>query len=385
MSYTLYYWPGLPGRGEFVRLALVEAGAEYVDIARLPAEQGGTSMAVLNAIRGKLPGVPPLAPPILVAGDLVLAQTANICAWVAERHGLVPDDPDQRAQALQLAMTLADWVAETHDTHHPLGTTRYYEDQKEAAIERSEGFRKNRMTKFGGYFERVLERTGTGWLLGDERSYADLSLFQVVRGLQYAFPRASARVFADLPRVSALADSVEQLPRIAAYLASPGPNGLQRTRDLPALSRAGRPRMSVDEYYSYKPLAKLDRPLVLLGVPGTDINAIARMVSSFTGLGVLLVERKLMHATEHHPDRWTTEGRHSERWDQELRLLRAAFSATKPVVGMHSHSVLRLGALRWLKENARTVYVREPGERVLERVTADAAKGPEETLGAARR
>ena len=131
-----------------------------------------------------------------------------------------------------------------------------------------------------------------------------------------------------------------------------------------------------DEYYSYKPLVTLDRPLVLLGVPGTDINAIARMVSSFTGAPVLLVERKLMHANEHHPDRWTTEGRHSERWDQELRLLRAAFSKLRPVVGLHSHSILRLGALRWLNENARTVYVREPIQAVLDRIEADVAKDP---------
>lgn len=129
-------------------------------------------------------------------------------------------------------------------------------------------------------------------------------------------------------------------------------------------------------YYSYKPLVSIDRPLVLLGVPGTDINAIARMVASFTGLPVLLVERKLMHAVEHHPDRWTAEGRHSERWDQELRLMRATFSAVRPVVGVHSHSALRLGALRWLNENARTVYVREPAEQVLARIEADIAKDP---------
>lgn len=220
MDLTLIYWPGLQGRGEFVRLVLAEAGLAYEDLARSPTDRGGGHEAVLRAIRGELPGVPPLAPPILVSGDLVLAQSAAICAWLAERHQLVPADPDVRFQALQLQLTIADLVTEAHDTHHPLATSRYYEDQVEAAIERSAEFRTHRMSKFLGYFERVIERGGGPWLLG-RRTYVDLALFQLVRGLEYAFPRAAARVLAETPRVSAVADAVERLPRIASYLASP--------------------------------------------------------------------------------------------------------------------------------------------------------------------
>ena len=34
MRYELYYWPSIQGRGEFIRLTLEEAGADYVDVAR---------------------------------------------------------------------------------------------------------------------------------------------------------------------------------------------------------------------------------------------------------------------------------------------------------------------------------------------------------------
>lgn len=218
--YELYYWPILPGRGEFVRLVLEEAGAPYIDVARLPDEEGGGFRPLLAFVNGERPGQPAYAPPILVHGELVLAQSAVICAYIGEQHGLAPDDPGQRKQALQLQLTIADVSDEAHNTHHPVSATLYYEDQKEAALEASRKFIDERMPRFLGYFERVLERSGGPWLMGEARTYPDLSLFQLLEGLTYAFPKGFAKVTESTPLILALRDRVAELPRIAAYLES---------------------------------------------------------------------------------------------------------------------------------------------------------------------
>jgi glutathione S-transferase len=217
MRYELYYWPSIQGRGEFVRLALEEGDAHYVDVARLP--QGGTA-ALMPVLEGKSPGRAPFAPPFLKAGRLVIAQTANILQWLAPRHGLVPRNDAARVWANQLQLTVADWLVEAHDTHHPLGGAFYYEDQKPEALRRAASFTGSRLPKFLGYFERLLAREKGGWLLGKALSYPDLSLFQMIAGLRYAFPRAMERLEPKHPRAVALHDRIASRPRIAAYLAS---------------------------------------------------------------------------------------------------------------------------------------------------------------------
>lgn len=218
--YRLYYWPVLPGRGEFVRLVLEEAGADYVDVARLADDEGGGFAPLLAFMQGEQPGMPPYAPPILVDGDTVIAQSAAICAHLGERHGLAPDDADRRKQVLQLQLTIGDVADEAHNTHHPISVELYYEDQQEAALEASKQFLKARLPKFLDYFERVLERSGGPWLTGESLTYPDLSLFQLVEGLAYAFPRGFARVSESTPSVLALRRRVAERPRVAAYLAS---------------------------------------------------------------------------------------------------------------------------------------------------------------------
>lgn len=221
--YALYYWPGLPGRGEFVRLVLEQAGAPYDDVARRPESEGGGVKAIMAELRGTGPGLRPLAPPVLVHGRLRIAQTANICAWLAARHGLVSDDEGARAEALQLQLTIADLVGEAHDTHHPVGTGEYYEDQKVEARRYAAQFVKERMPKFLRYFESVLQANADGQgrhLLGGSLTYVDLSMDQLLRGLEYAFPRAFAKLVPEIPGLLALRDHVDALPRIAAYRAS---------------------------------------------------------------------------------------------------------------------------------------------------------------------
>jgi glutathione S-transferase len=219
MSIDLYYWPTIQGRGEFVRLLLEEAGAEYVDVAR---EKGGMAR-MTRFLQGEERGALPLAPPFVVVGDAVVSQTANILAFLAPRFGLVPDDEAARAEASQIQLTIADFVAEAHDTHHPIAGSLYYEDQKKEAKRRARDFIEHSMPKHLGWLERVLERnraSGGRFMVGSDLSYVDLSAFQIVEGLRYAFPNAMARLEPKLPLLVALRDRVAGRPRIAAYLAS---------------------------------------------------------------------------------------------------------------------------------------------------------------------
>jgi len=221
--YELYYWPGIPGRGEFARLALEEAGAEYVDVA-LGSEKEGLGMpALLAALEDKTTERPAFAPPFLKDGDLMIGQTAAILLYLGNRHDLAPRDEAGRLWTHQIQLTIADLVAEAHDTHHPISVDLYYRDQMPEALRRAKHFREERMPKFLGWFERILERNreGDGCLVGAKTSYADLSLFQAVEGLRYAFPKASGRALKETPKVVRLARRVATLPRIAAYLRSP--------------------------------------------------------------------------------------------------------------------------------------------------------------------
>lgn len=216
MRYLLYYWPEIQGRGEYVRLALEEAGADYLDVAR---GKGGEQklIALMQSARQKQP---PFAPPFLQAGRLVIGQTANILLFLGKREGLAPRSAAGRLWTHQLQLTIADFVAEAHDSHHPIAPSLYYEDQRAEAKRRSRHFRTERASKYLGYFETVLKRSRGPYLLGRRLTYADLSLFQVIEGLRYAFPRAMKRLEKKCPRVLALHDRVAKRPRIKAYLAS---------------------------------------------------------------------------------------------------------------------------------------------------------------------
>jgi glutathione S-transferase len=192
-TYELYYWPGLQGRGEFIRLIFEDAGVPYVDVGRLPEDKGGGIPAILGYYHGEREGHPAFAPPVLKVGELVLAQMPNICLFLGRRLGLAPEQEAGWLRANQLQLTVADLVAEVHDTHHPLGVSLYYEDQKEAARRRSQLFVEQRLPRFLGYFQRVLEHNGGEVLVGDRVSYVDLAVFQVLAGLEYAFLESDRR------------------------------------------------------------------------------------------------------------------------------------------------------------------------------------------------
>jgi glutathione S-transferase len=221
MIYELYYWPTVQGRGEFVRLALEEGRAQYVDVARGSGKGAGIA-AMMRLLAGRAETTP-FAPPFLKAGRLLIGQTANILQYLGPRHGLAPKNDVGRLWTHQLQLTIADFVGEIHDTHHPVSGSLYYEDQKKEARRRAADFVKNRMPKFLGYFENVLANNASGKrsLLGTQLTYADLSMFQVIAGLGYAFPSAMAKAARKYPRLLAHHSRIQDRPRIAAYLASP--------------------------------------------------------------------------------------------------------------------------------------------------------------------
>ena len=215
MRYQLSYWPGIQGRGEYVRLALEEAGAEYSDVAR--SERGMAAMMKMMQARV---GLPPFAPPFLKAGELLIGQTANVLLYLGSRHGLAPKAEPGRLWVNQLQLTITDFVLEVHDTHHPLGPSLYYEEQRSPAKKRTEEFWKSRVPKYLGYFENLLAANGGAWVTGRRLTYVDLSLFQVVEGLRYAFPKRMKGFEKEIPGLVELHDRVAARPNIKAYLAS---------------------------------------------------------------------------------------------------------------------------------------------------------------------
>jgi glutathione S-transferase len=219
MRYELYYWPGIPGRGEFVRLALEEAASSYVDVAR----RADGMERMVRLLEGERVAQPSFAPPFLRAGKLLIGQTANILFYLGGRHRLAPASEAGRLWAHQLQLTVTDFVSEIHDTHHPIASSLYYEDQRPEAKRRAADFLKRRAPKYLGYFERVLAQNPAGdrHLVGARATYPDLSLFQIVEGLRYAFPAAMRRLERKCPRLIALHDRVAARPRLKAYLASP--------------------------------------------------------------------------------------------------------------------------------------------------------------------
>ncbi len=222
MRYELYYWPSIQGRGEFVRLALEEAGADYVDVARLSGKGKGVA-AMMRMMESDDSKRPPFAPPFLRAGDLVIAQTANILLYLGPRLGLVPRSESSRLWAHQLQLTVTDFVAEVHDTHHPISGGLYYHQQKEEARRYTSHFIDERIPKFLDYFESVLDANsmGKGWMIGRSLTYIDLSMFQLIAGLRYAFPKAMRRLERGYPGLVSLNERVAARPNIAAYLSSP--------------------------------------------------------------------------------------------------------------------------------------------------------------------
>jgi glutathione S-transferase len=221
--YELYYWPGLPGRGELIRLALEDAGAPWIDVAldAHRADEGSGFPIILELLKRDDLRPPPFAPPVLRLGDRWVSHVAAALDFLGQRHGLAPADEAGRSWALQLQLTLTDFISEIHDTHHAAGSNLAYEDQLGECLVRARSFREARGPKFLGYFARVLDAAGSGtFLVGDAHSYVDLSLAHVLDGLEYALPRAFARLTQETPRLLALRERVHARPNVAAWLAS---------------------------------------------------------------------------------------------------------------------------------------------------------------------
>lgn len=223
MAYELHYWPTIQGRGEFVRLALEAAGAPYVDVARGPEDKGQGLPALMGVLGDARAPFPPFAPPFLKDGGLVVGQTAAILHYLAPTLKLVARSEQSRVWTQQIQLTIADMLGEAHDTHHPIDTGLYYEDQQPEALRRARAFCSTRLPKYLQWFERIIVNNPAGprHLVAGRLSYADLSLFQLVEGLRYAFPKATGQALARTPGVETLHRRVAELPKVAAYLRSP--------------------------------------------------------------------------------------------------------------------------------------------------------------------
>ncbi|MFB6264728.1 MAG: glutathione S-transferase [Bradymonadaceae bacterium] len=209
--YQLYYWPHIQGRGEFVRLVLEDVGIEYDDVGR--ASEDG-----FEAVAAEIGGHPrAFAPPLLETPDLAISQTANICAFLADRHGTMPQTEEGRLHANQLQLTVEDYLTEIHDTHHPISVGEHYDDQADAAERRAAFFVTERLPKFLGYFEQAVSGP---FAVGDEHSYVDLSLFQILRGTRYALPNAFEKNAGDIPRLLELEERVAGRSEVSDYLDS---------------------------------------------------------------------------------------------------------------------------------------------------------------------
>lgn len=189
-AYELIYWPSIPGRGEFIRLLFEEAGVPYSDIAKKPDEAVSAVMGYISTDAvGDALNPPPLAPPILKHGDLVIHQTPTILLYVAPRLGLAPKEGNGVWHLNQIVLTILDGLSnEVHDTHHPIGVDLYYDDQKVEAKRRAKLFTDQRLPKFLGYIQRVLDSKTSGdgpWLYGGSLTYADLVLFQASHQLSH--------------------------------------------------------------------------------------------------------------------------------------------------------------------------------------------------------
>ncbi len=218
-TYRLYYWPMLPGRGEFIRLIFEDAGADYIDVGRLPEDEGGGISALRKKIDNPHRGFESFALPLLEYDDYLIAQLPNICLFLANEFNMIPGG-NHYFRANQLMLTICDIIDEIHNTHHPLSISMYYENQQEAAKKNALSFTTERLPKWLQYLEKTLIGNGEKHLAGTQISYVDIALFQLIRGLDYAFPNHMQRYLPQIPKLIALKDRVGERPGICSYLSS---------------------------------------------------------------------------------------------------------------------------------------------------------------------
>lgn len=251
--YELLYHPGIPGRGEFIRLVLEAAGVPYKDLANDSIEGAYSVQAIIDpSSTGDDDGnPPPFAPPALRIPSegkrgtaLVIYQTPSILAYLGDRLGLAGADQAERAWVLSHTLTALDCNNEVHDTHHPIAVSEYYEAQMDEALKKAKVFREHRIPKFLGYFERLLmgnkEHGGGRYLVGCKLSFADTTVWQVLSGLEFAFPREIEARKQEYPTLfEKFYPSIREEKGIKEYLASNRrlPFGMGVYRHYPELDR----------------------------------------------------------------------------------------------------------------------------------------------------
>ncbi|UKZ79166.1 hypothetical protein TrVFT333_006916 [Trichoderma virens FT-333] len=208
-EYELIYWPGIPGRGEVVRLLFEDAGVAYIDTAKGDNAVPTTLSYMDSSNLGDEKNPPVFAPPVLKHGELVINQLSNILLYLAPKLGLGPASGDGVYHLNSIALTILDGLCvEVHDTHHPIATHKYYEDQKEEAKLRAKAFREERLPKYLTYVQRLLDAKTSGEGCLD--------------GTKFAFPQTVEKLkkSGKYDGVFKLYDAVKERPNIKAYLES---------------------------------------------------------------------------------------------------------------------------------------------------------------------
>ncbi|MCB2067741.1 MAG: glutathione S-transferase [Erythrobacter sp.] len=214
MSLELWYWPEIPGRGEFIRLFCAAGEIDYVDMARV--ENADALVEHMHALEG----MRPFAPPYIVDGDVVIGQTPLILQYLSDREGLGSGEMEVDLKLFQLQMDIADFVQEVHSVHHPIASELHYADQMAEAFDRAQNFRANRLPKYLIHFDNALAANGGPFSLGQQWSHVDTSLFQVMEGLDYMFPNYMAAMQGSWPYLEGLQGAVPEIDGLADYLAS---------------------------------------------------------------------------------------------------------------------------------------------------------------------
>lgn len=175
---------------------------------------------------------PPFAPPALrIPGEgpdgkpLLIYQTPSILSYLGDKLDLAGSNEAEKSWILSHTLTALDLNNEAHDTHHPIAVAKYYEEQKEESLKKSTDFREARIPKFLGYFERVLkgnEEQGKGkYLVGSKLSFADTTLWHVLSGLLFAFPKEMEARKAEFELLfGTFYNSVKEASGVKEYLAS---------------------------------------------------------------------------------------------------------------------------------------------------------------------
>jgi glutathione S-transferase len=200
MGYKIIYFQGR-GRAEVMRLIFAVAGVDYTD-ERVDFGAG-------------LAAVKPLAPfgqlPLLEVDGKMLCQS-NACArYLARQFKLAGKTDLEQAQADMIVDCLEDALK-------PIFAFTFETKDETKKAEQKKKFLEEQLPQHLTYLDNLLKKNhgGDKFFVGTELTWADLALINYLSWIDIA--EGSARL-AKYPKVKALRERVEALPKVAAWIA----------------------------------------------------------------------------------------------------------------------------------------------------------------------